>query len=79
MNLQRSLCAGGHIYKDSYSGWYCVSDEAFLADDQVADSPELGSKVAREKGGRVEASVTQRYAALCLGVTGERAPSGVGV
>ena len=35
----------GHIYRGAYSGWYCVSDEAYLTDDQVVDSEELGCKV----------------------------------
>ncbi|KAL5004792.1 hypothetical protein ScPMuIL_018248 [Solemya velum] len=27
----------GYIYKGSYSGWYCVSDEAFLSNDEIKE------------------------------------------
>lgn len=31
----------GHIYKGTYEGWYCVSDEAFLTSSQVTDGRPL--------------------------------------
>ena len=30
----------GHIYKGSYEGWYSVSDEAFLTEDEVTDGTD---------------------------------------
>ena len=27
----------GYIYKGSYEGWYCTSDESFLTSDQVTE------------------------------------------
>ena len=27
----------GHIYKGNHSGWYSISDEAFLGTDDVKD------------------------------------------
>ena len=33
------------IYKDSYQGWYSVSDETFLSDTHVTDGPTPGTKV----------------------------------
>ena len=48
--FQEALSRGGHIYKGVYSGWYCVSDEAYLTDDQVMDCEELGCKVRGEGG-----------------------------
>ncbi|KAL8594803.1 hypothetical protein ACOMHN_047520 [Nucella lapillus] len=32
-----TLSKRGHIYKGSYEGWYCVSDEAFLTHEEVKD------------------------------------------
>ena len=31
------MVSHGHIYKGTYSGWYCISDEAFLVTDDVKD------------------------------------------
>ena len=70
--FQSRLYDRGHIYKDSYSGWYCVSDETFLADDQITHSPELGCKVTRPR------RALECYGVLSLGVCGEWTPSGVG-
>ncbi|XP_076454257.1 methionine--tRNA ligase, mitochondrial-like [Babylonia areolata] len=32
-----TLSRRGHIYKGGYEGWYCVSDEAFLTEEEVQD------------------------------------------
>lgn len=34
---QRELERRGYIYKSSYSGWYAVSDEAYVPESQVAE------------------------------------------
>ena len=45
LTLSRLLVQGmleerGHIYKGSYEGWYSVSDEAFLTEDEVKDGTD---------------------------------------
>lgn len=44
--LQRELEKRGYIYKSSYAGWYAVSDEAYYAENQVAETidPKSGEK-----------------------------------
>jgi len=48
--LFKKLLDQGDIYKGEYRGWYCVSDENFLADDVPADGeggkacPDCGKK-----------------------------------
>ena len=37
LSLQKTLVSRDHIYKGTYSGWYSVSDEAFLGADDVKD------------------------------------------
>ncbi|GAA6021809.1 hypothetical protein JCM11491_003884 [Sporobolomyces phaffii] len=48
----------GYIYKSSYAGWYAVSDEAYYAENQVAETtdPKSGEKymASIETGTRVE-------------------------
>ena len=41
----------GEIYKDSYEGWYCLPDERFWTEKDLADGncPECGRKVDRIK------------------------------
>lgn len=56
-----TLYVNGHIYKGAYAGWYCVSDEAYLTDDQVVDSEELGCKVSLESGHPVEWGEEENY------------------
>ena len=34
-NLKDMLAAGGHIYKGQYKGWYSITDEAFVAENEV--------------------------------------------
>ncbi len=45
--LYQKIAAGGDIYKDKYSGWYCVSDETFYPESQIVDGrcPDQGHKV----------------------------------
>ncbi|XP_069842230.1 methionine--tRNA ligase, mitochondrial isoform X1 [Dendropsophus ebraccatus] len=36
----------GYIYKGTYQGWYCTSDEAFLSEDQTVESRDVdGNKI----------------------------------
>lgn len=35
--LQETLEKKGHIYKGQYEGWYSVSDEEFLSEEEVCD------------------------------------------
>ncbi|KAH9488994.1 Methionine--tRNA ligase, mitochondrial [Bulinus truncatus] len=54
----------GHIYKGSYSGWYSVSDEAFLSDSDVEDKTlSDGSivKVSKVSGHVVTWTEEQNY------------------
>ena len=55
----------GYIYKGSYEGWYCVSDEAFLTDNDVCDSVDSKTgeqvKVSKESGHRVEWMTEENY------------------
>ena len=41
----------GEIYKDSYEGWYCMSDERFWTEKDLVDGncPECGRKVEKIK------------------------------
>ena len=34
-NPKDMLAAGGHIYKGQYKGWYSITDEAFVAENEV--------------------------------------------
>jgi len=45
--LYQKILAAGDIYKDKYSGWYCVSDETFYPESQIVDGkcPDQGHKV----------------------------------
>ncbi|KAK7077993.1 Methionine--tRNA ligase, mitochondrial [Halocaridina rubra] len=59
-----NLMAGGHIYQGSYSGWYCVSDEAYLTDVQVKEmTTSSGQKqmVSIESGHPVEWNKEENY------------------
>ncbi|XP_011878831.1 PREDICTED: methionine--tRNA ligase, mitochondrial [Vollenhovia emeryi] len=54
----------GHIYLGKYSGWYCVSDEAFLGDaDLVEEKDSTGKviKVSAESGNKVEWMEEENY------------------
>ncbi len=50
--IWNAIKANGHIYLDSYSGWYSVRDEAFYAESELTDT-EDGKKVA-PSGAEVE-------------------------
>ena len=42
--LQNNLYNGGYIYKGKFEGWYCVSDEEFVGDDEVTDGSDTDGK-----------------------------------
>lgn len=51
--LWRRLRARGHIYKATYEGWYCVTDEAFVTDLNVIDGTDAQGnpcKLSKESG-----------------------------
>ncbi|XP_045622416.2 methionine--tRNA ligase, mitochondrial [Procambarus clarkii] len=59
-----TLMEMGHIYRGNYSGWYCVSDEAFLTDAQVHEvTLSSGEKrlVSAESGHLVEWNTEENY------------------
>lgn len=45
----KKLYDQGDIYKSKYEGWYCVPDESFFTDSQLADGkcPECGREVVK--------------------------------
>lgn len=47
------------IYKDKYSGWYCVPDETFLTESQL--TIVNGEKVSLESGHKVEWTEEENY------------------
>lgn len=47
------------IYKDNYSGWYCVQDETFLTESQL--KTVNGEKFSIESGHPVEWTVEENY------------------
>lgn len=53
------LMANGAIYKDKYSGWYCVQDETFLTETQlnIVD----GKRCSAESGHPVEWTEEDNY------------------
>lgn len=59
------LFSNNFIYKTSYKGWYCVSDETFLTDLQLREitSPANGEKirVSSESGHPVEWTEEENY------------------
>jgi len=48
--LQQVLQSRGYIYRGKYEGWYCISDEAFLSDDDVIE-------VAGDRGTKLHVSL----------------------
>jgi len=60
---QKCLSDGNFIYKGSYSGWYCVADEAFLSDSQVKEVSTEGNchKVSIESGHPVEWTTEENF------------------
>lgn len=42
----KTLEEKGYIYRGTYQGWYCTSDEAFLSEDQTAERRDAeGNKI----------------------------------
>lgn len=48
-SFQRDLAAKDFIHKANYNGWYCVSDETFLTENQLKEN-EKKEKVSAESG-----------------------------
>ncbi|KAM0278141.1 hypothetical protein ACHAQH_005339 [Verticillium albo-atrum] len=59
------LREGGHIYESTHSGWYCVSDECFYAEDEVerAIVPQTGRTIMASiaTGSEVEWTEEKNY------------------
>ncbi|KAL9942167.1 hypothetical protein ACHAQF_004452 [Verticillium nonalfalfae] len=59
------LRAGGHVYESTHSGWYCVSDECFYAEDEVerAIVPQTGRTIMASiaTGSEVEWTEEKNY------------------
>ncbi|KAH0956332.1 hypothetical protein HN011_008442 [Eciton burchellii] len=54
----------GHIYLGNYSGWYCVSDEAFLSDNELVEQKDPSGKVFKvsaDSGNPVEWTEEKNY------------------
>ncbi|MGB0785370.1 MAG: methionine--tRNA ligase [Alphaproteobacteria bacterium] len=47
--LWTELEARGHIYLDTYSGWYCVSDEAYYDENELIKQPDGSFQTALGK------------------------------
>ncbi|GAA5829517.1 hypothetical protein JCM11251_000186 [Rhodosporidiobolus azoricus] len=64
-HVWRELDKRGFIYKSSYAGWYAVSDEAYVPENQVGEviDPKSGEKymASTETGTRVEWMEEQNY------------------
>ncbi|GAA5890299.1 hypothetical protein JCM6882_008787 [Rhodosporidiobolus microsporus] len=64
-HVWRELDKRGFIYKSSYAGWYAVSDEAYVPENQVGEviDPKSGEKymASVETGTRVEWMEEQNY------------------
>jgi len=57
--LFQALLDKGDIYKGEYRGWYCVSDENFLADDAPLDAD--GCKTCPDCGKKASAVAEETY------------------
>ncbi|XP_034252808.1 methionine--tRNA ligase, mitochondrial [Thrips palmi] len=59
----KCLNDGNFIYKGSYSGWYCVADEAFLTDAQVKEGSAQGDghKISIDSGQPVEWTTEENF------------------
>lgn len=51
----------GYIYKQTYAGFYCVSDETFLTEAQLTTDAKTGQKVSAESGHSVEWTQEENY------------------
>jgi methionyl-tRNA synthetase len=52
--LLQKVYDNGHIYKSSYAGWYCVSCEAYYAEDELGENPDGGPGLCPIHGRPVE-------------------------
>jgi len=59
--LWNKLKSQNAIYKDKYSGYYCLQDETFLSDSQLSTDPVTGKKTSIESGHPVEWSEEENY------------------
>ncbi|NLH77723.1 MAG: methionine--tRNA ligase [Acidobacteria bacterium] len=57
--LFRKLLDQGDIYKGTYQGWYCVSDENFLPDDVAVEAD--GSKTCPDCGKKASVVAEETY------------------
>ena len=55
-----TLLDNGFIYKSSYEGWYCPSDETFVTESQIVSNKD-NIKVSTESGNPVEWSSEENY------------------
>ncbi|CAH8635780.1 unnamed protein product [Schistosoma rodhaini] len=55
------LNASGNVYRSKYSGWYCVSDEAFYAPWEIDETNLSGVPVSKETGNPVEWIEEENY------------------
>jgi hypothetical protein len=67
--LQNELEKRGYIYKSSYAGWYAVSDEAYYAETQVAETidPKSGEKYMVSLSGSLSLDLGSSSPSLRLG------------
>jgi len=59
--LWSKLEQGGHIYKASHEGWYCVPDETFVTESQLVTAADGVTKVSSESGHPVEWAEEENY------------------
>jgi len=59
--LWSKLNQGGHIYKSSHRGWYCVPDETFVTESQLVMAKDGVNKVSAESGHPVEWAEEENY------------------
>ena len=45
--FQKNIEKNGFLYKGSYEGWYCTSDEAFVADEDITEAADSNGKVIK--------------------------------
>ncbi|VDP07007.1 unnamed protein product, partial [Schistosoma margrebowiei] len=55
------LNASGNIYRSKYSGWYCISDEAFYTPWEIDETSSSGVPVSKETGNPVEWIEEENY------------------
>lgn len=64
VSFQKRLQERGHIYLGKYSGWYCVSDEAFLSDMELVEQRDPTGKIIKvsaQSGNMVEWMEEENY------------------